>query len=139
MVHPLLSARRRPGPARKTFYPATRQPGVVNNSKEFREEFSCAFSSTFLLAPHALIRSYFDEKSIWSFRDPEALRLASLSYPALTNPEADLRYALRSVYQARILYQQQNTLHQQVKFIFYCYSLLQYKMIITNYLTKRSI
>ncbi len=110
MVDPLLSNGRRPGPASRTFYPEVIQSGSVNNSKEFREELSCAFSSTYLLYPHAIVRSYFDQKAIWCYKDPEAYNQASLYCPANTNPGDELRFSLRSVYQARVVYQLRNTL-----------------------------
>jgi hypothetical protein len=110
MVSPLINAGRRPGPASQTFYPEVFSSENVESSRAFREELSCAFSTTYLLKPHAIVRSYFDQRSIWDYKDPEINRNLAHLYPADFSPGMDLRKSLYSVYQARLLYQRENSL-----------------------------
>ncbi len=111
MVAPLVSLRRRSGPASQTYYPEVTPSNTrVEDSRIFREELSCAFSTTFLLSPHAVVNSYYDQRSIWDYKDPLADQKYANLYPAGVTPHMDLRLSLRTVYQARLLYQQQNSL-----------------------------
>jgi hypothetical protein len=104
MVVPLLCAARRPGPAAKTFYPDLVTSPDIESSGNFRLAFSNAFSRTHLLVPHAIVRSYFEQKPLWDYRDPEMIMQVSNLYPPMHSPLLDLGRAKRSVCEARFLY-----------------------------------
>jgi hypothetical protein len=110
MVDPLLDHDRRPGPASETFYPDHAASANVEGSGDFRRELSAAFSHTYMLTPHALVHSYYDGLSVWSYKDQRVIDKYSSLYVYPFTPMMDLQMSERSVYQARIQYQQSTTL-----------------------------
>ncbi len=111
LVAPILHEGRNMGPASRTFYPdLPPSDRNVETSGRFRSELSSAFSHTFLLRPHAIVSSYFDERSIWDYRDQSIIDQFSRLYPSTFTPLMDLRRSTRSVYNARLVYQQTHTL-----------------------------
>ncbi len=110
MVDPIVRSGRRPGPASETFYPEIPDSSEVNLSRQFRQELSYAFCDTHLLSQHSIIRAYFDHRSIWGYRDQNAVAQAENLYPPYNTPLMDLQRAKNSVYRARVRYQQTHTL-----------------------------
>ncbi len=81
------------GPASKTLYKLPAHlvdiyPEAAHPS-ELRAELSLAYSRVHFLQPHAIVRSFLEERPLSSYADPEAYRVASLLYVAPQSPSTD--------------------------------------------------
>ncbi len=105
-MRPFLSGHiHHPGPATMVYYPVcsadeptSHQSYIPMLGPETRLKLSKAFSLTYLLEPHAIVRSYLDRQSFWSYKDESAIDSASLLYIGGGSPTLDLQNSHRSVY-----------------------------------------
>jgi hypothetical protein len=110
IVAPLMEGRPRAGPASRVYYPLTDTPGP-NHHPQLRLDLSNAFSRTFLLEPHAIVRAFLEKRSYLSYQCPEAVSRAELLYrDDIDSPKLDLRRCHLSVYSGWINRQKTSTL-----------------------------
>jgi len=90
----LTGERPKPGPATATYYKfpesfAAAYPDL-DVTPRIRSELSEAYSSTYLLKPHAVVLSYLDNEPVDQYTDPNAISDASRLYDLPQTPMSDL-------------------------------------------------
>jgi hypothetical protein len=106
IVRPFLAGRlHRPGPASISYYPDCIPDQPTPNlsqipvlDRSIRFGLSKAYSLTYLLEPHAIVRSHLERQSVWSYRDQSVQDSAELLYFGGGSPALDLKNLHRSVY-----------------------------------------
>ncbi len=110
IISPLIDMPPRAGPASRVYYPLTDTHGS-NSHPQLRLDLSNAFSRVFLLEPHAIVRSYLEKRSYWSYKSSKAVSIAEQLYiNDLDSPQLDLRRCHLSVYSGWINRQKTTTL-----------------------------